>query len=172
MKQLALFVAILCGVAFGQTSIQTDRVDALGAMADWDRDIEIVHSGGYVFIYANGGVSRVHVNITTEAQLIEAAFGGGTVEASDGPRTVQLLPAYPNPFNPVTTIDFSLAQTEAVRLTVHNLLGEEVAVILDRLMEPGSHTASFDGAGLASGVYTYTLQVGGFSQTKTFTLVK
>jgi hypothetical protein len=85
---------------------------------------------------------------------------------------MQLAPTYSNPFEPATTISFSLAQTEPVQLTVHNLLGEEVAVILDRLMEPGSHSASFDGAGLASGVYTYTLQVGGFIQTKTFSLVK
>jgi hypothetical protein len=97
---------------------------------------------------------------------------GGVVEAADNPPGFELKPAYPNPFNPSTAIDFSLEQTDHVRLVVHNILGDQVAVLQDGLMARGHHSVDFSGTGLASGVYIYTLEVGGVTQTKTLTLMK
>ncbi len=165
---LSLFV-ITC-LSVGQT-VQMETLNAEGSFAGYGNQFAVFHSNGYVFIYGQGGVNQTRVNIISEQALIDAAYGS-TAEASDRPRTVQLLPAHPNPFNPSTSIEFSLAATDHVQLTVHNMLGQQVKIIQDGLMEAGEHTVNFDGQGLASGVYTYTLQVGSYVETKKFTLVK
>ena len=77
---------------------------------------------------------------------------------------------YPNPFNPVTTIRYSLASTVPVQLTVYDILGKRVAVVLNERQEAGEHRVTFNGRGLASGVYFYRLQAGSFVQTKKFLL--
>lgn len=80
---------------------------------------------------------------------------------------------YPNPFNPTTTIQFSLPNEGHTKLTVFDVLGREVAVLVDDLMTVGSHTLSFDaGSQLASGVYLYRLQSGGLTSTQKMLLMK
>lgn len=79
---------------------------------------------------------------------------------------------YPNPFNPTTTIRFALPQAEQVRLTVYDVLGREVAVLVDQPMVSGEHTVVFDAARLPGGTYLYRLEAGAFSQTRHFILIK
>jgi hypothetical protein len=79
---------------------------------------------------------------------------------------------YPNPFNPVTEIRFALPRAEYVTLKVYNLLGQEVATLVDDLMSAGLHRATFDGASLASGVYLYRLESASFSATRKMLLMK
>ncbi|QQS35009.1 MAG: T9SS type A sorting domain-containing protein [Ignavibacteriales bacterium] len=79
---------------------------------------------------------------------------------------------YPNPFNPVTTINYSLAQNNFVSLTVYDVLGREVATLVDEFREAGIYEVEFDGSQLASGVYYYQLKVGEFVQTKKMILTK
>lgn len=170
-----LVAAALACSAIGQEIMPPRAI--IGSETFWAAcPMQIVHSSGFVYMYqppcGNSSMQNMSVWVTTEQEILAAALGGGTAEAQDLPRTVQLQPAYPNPFNPATTIEFSLDHAEQVRLVIHNLQGQEVAVIMDELLGAGRHSAGFDGAGLASGVYTYTLQAGGFSQTRTFTLVK
>jgi hypothetical protein len=66
---------------------------------------------------------------------------------------------YPNPFNPTTDIDFQVAASGEVRLSVCDLAGREVAILVDERKGPGSYHVTFDASGLASGVYLYRLQV-------------
>lgn len=74
---------------------------------------------------------------------------------------------YPNPFNPSTEIRFSLPSSGFVVMKVYNVLGNEIAVLLDnQMMSGGSHVVRFDAAGVSSGVYFYTLQSGQFKQTR------
>jgi len=78
-------------------------------------------------------------------------------------RTFQLFNNYPNPFNPTTTLSFELQNTEKVSLKIYNLLGEQVAEILDREMEPGTYSFNWtalttDGKLLPSGIYIYRLE--------------
>jgi len=79
---------------------------------------------------------------------------------------------YPNPFNPSTTISFTIAQPEHVSLTVYDALGREVAKVVDADLGAGTHTASFDGRNLASGMYVYRIQAGSFLAEKKMQLVK
>ncbi len=79
---------------------------------------------------------------------------------------------YPNPFNPGTQINFSLSSSANARLRVFNLLGQEVATLVDRFMEAGQHTVNFNGAHLPSGIYTYRLESGGNVATQKMLLLK
>jgi len=71
------------------------------------------------------------------------------------------LYAYPNPFNPIASIRFQLAAASRVNLSVYNIEGAMVAIMIDDWLEAGSHEVSFDGSDFASGVYIYTLKVFG-----------
>ena len=80
---------------------------------------------------------------------------------------------YPNPFNPTTNISFSLADAAPVKLTVYNLLGQEVATLISgKVMNAGTHNVAFNAASLSSGVYIYRLEAGSFVSNKRMTLIK
>lgn len=96
-----------------------------------------------------------------------------TVEVNLGaPKNYGLDQNYPNPFNPATTITYNLPQASNVKLTVYNLLGQEVKVLVDEFKEAGSHIVNFDAENLYSGLYIYKLQAGSFTQTRKMTLIK
>jgi len=88
------------------------------------------------------------------------------------PGTVEMQRAWPNPFNPLTTLAFRLGTRSSVSLRVHNLLGHTVATLVDGMVEAGQHSVVFDGSQLASGVYVATLQVGDLVQSQKVVLVK
>jgi endo-1,4-beta-xylanase len=79
---------------------------------------------------------------------------------------------YPNPFNPSTQITYSIPSGGRVSLKVYDLLGKEVATLFDGVRQPGQFRATFNGAGLASGVYFYKLQTPQFTAMKKMLLVK
>jgi hypothetical protein len=79
------------------------------------------------------------------------------------PTQTTLLQNYPNPFNPTTVISFQLSAVSEVKLSVYDILGREVAVLVNERKGPGSYEVRFDGSNLASGVYFYRLQVGDLS---------
>lgn len=79
---------------------------------------------------------------------------------------------YPNPFNPSTVIGFQLAVAGEARLTVYDILGRQVAVLVNGTMSAGAHSVNFDASNLTSGVYMYKLEAGGMSQVRRMTLVK
>ncbi|MEZ4701653.1 MAG: T9SS type A sorting domain-containing protein [Rhodothermales bacterium] len=80
--------------------------------------------------------------------------------------------SYPNPFNPVTTIAYETPVDGAVRLAVYDVLGKEVAVLVDGEQAAGRHAVSFDAAGLPSGIYFYRMTAGSASFTRTMQLMK
>ena len=103
---------------------------------------------------------------------------GETVAAQEIPTDFQLSQNFPNPFNPVTSIRYGLPRDENVTLRVFNILGEEVATLLnDEPRSAGFHVAIWDGRDqqgrqVASGVYVYRLQTEAVSQTKKLLLLK
>lgn len=88
------------------------------------------------------------------------------------PITFALEQNFPNPFNPSTTIEFSIPQVSAVRLIVFNSLGQEVETLINREMSAGMHQVSFDASQLPSGVYFYKIEAGGFLASKKMILIK
>ncbi len=95
------------------------------------------------------------------------------------PADFQLYQNYPNPFNPVTTINFSIPTTSKVSLKVYDILGKEVAVLVDESKSPGTYSVKFNADKLSSGVYLYILEgtsasgeSGTFIQSKKLILLK
>ena len=83
-----------------------------------------------------------------------------------------LEPNYPNPFNPSTKIVYRVPRQEFIELRVFDVLGREVATLVDGVKEPGEYSVAFDASGLASGVYFYRLTAGGFTTTRRMIVVK
>ncbi|MBX2992051.1 MAG: T9SS type A sorting domain-containing protein [Bacteroidetes bacterium] len=88
------------------------------------------------------------------------------------PQSFLLGQNYPNPFNPSTTIRFSLPKPAYVTLRIYNILGQEVATLLNEFAEAGFRSVRFDASGLASGVYFYRLQSGQFVHTRKLVLLR
>ena len=97
------------------------------------------------------------------------AAGNGVAEL---PKDYKLYQNHPNPFNPTTAIDFALPKANRVELTVYNVLGNEVAKLVDGEMTAGHHSIVLDGADLTSGIYFYHLKAGEFTQMKKMVLMK
>jgi len=87
-------------------------------------------------------------------------------------KTFQLLPAYPNPFNPTTIIEYTLPENINVQLVIYDVLGRRVATLVDQIQQSGRHSVSWDASNLASGVYIYRIQAGDFVQSKKMLLMK
>ena len=104
---------------------------------------------------------------------------GGQYEYSDeieveviGPLTFALEQNYPNPFNPSTSIKYSVPENGFVKLSVYNLVGEEVSVLVNETVDAGFYEVAFNAANLPSGTYFYRLQTGNSLQTKKMILLK
>lgn len=79
---------------------------------------------------------------------------------------------YPNPFNPSTSIQYSIGSNQFVQLKVYNVLGDEVAVLVNKEQPAGNHEIEFDASRLSSGIYFYKLTSNSFSETKKMLLLK
>jgi hypothetical protein len=110
------------------------------------------------------------VIMRTAIQSVPAT--GVSVPDPATPYAYELRQNYPNPFNPATEILYSVTGTEAVKITVYDVLGREVAVLVDEKKPAGRYTARFDGTGFASGVYFYRIASGGFTRTLPMLLLK
>jgi photosystem II stability/assembly factor-like uncharacterized protein len=88
------------------------------------------------------------------------------------PTDYQLKQNYPNPFNPTTTIEYSIPKQSKVTVKVFDLLGREIATLVDEEKTAGNYMIDFNGSNLSSGIYFYRLDAGGFSETKKLILIK
>lgn len=130
------------------------------------------HPEGYI-----EGTNRAGLN-PGSLYLAQLAERLGTTSIEEG-RTIRLRPTefgleqnYPNPFNPSTTIRFGISYFGFVSLKVFDILGKEVATLVNAGLESGSHEAVFDASRLASGVYVYRLSCGSRTESKHMLLIK
>src|SRR3990172_8193084 len=151
-------------------------VNASSASQDWTVNQFISQSARYVRLQFLSSTN----NPNNSANLWEAQIWGEgqrtSVESADDkelPESFKLSQNYPNPFNPSTSIDFELKEDGKIKLAVYNLLGEEVAELVNGDINAGVHKVDFNGVNLASGVYVYRLNVGNeFTETKKMVLMK
>jgi glucuronoarabinoxylan endo-1,4-beta-xylanase len=94
------------------------------------------------------------------------------VEVSSVPKIFTLSQNFPNPFNPVTQIKYSIPEESYISLIVYNLVGEKVATLFEGNQKAGYHVASFDGSKLAGGVYLYRLNANDFTETRKLIILK
>jgi hypothetical protein len=104
--------------------------------------------------------------------IVDIANSVVNQDGHSGNTRLQLMQNYPNPFNPVTSISYQLPGISFVKLAVCDVLGQEVAALIDEVKQPGTYTVIWDASGVPSGTYFYRLQAGEFVETKKMILLK
>lgn len=99
-------------------------------------------------------------------------YPSGVSEINNHPVEIKLDQNYPNPFNPSTNFGFRIVDFGFVTLKIFDLLGREVATLVNETKQPGEYKVKWNAEGVSSGVYLYRLQVGGFSVTKKLLMVR
>jgi hypothetical protein len=150
----------------------------------------LIYKYGANMLDVEGGVERNHSVTLSDAQttfVIPSDCWGNTDTLfqhwgcllADAPEPVSVQPNsyrldqnFPNPFNPTTTISFTIPKDEMVTLRVFDLTGREVTTLSYGRLAAGAHTMMFDGSKLASGVYFYRLESGSFNATRKMLLLK
>jgi hypothetical protein len=115
----------------------------------------VVGNYGTILKTTNGGVTFVEENSNPSQ-----------------PNTFLLSQNYPNPFNPVTSIKYEVGGFQFVSIKVYDVLGKEVATLINEEKPAGEYGVEFDGTGLPSGIYFYQLKAGEYSETRKMVLMK
>jgi hypothetical protein len=129
------------------------------------------HSLQYVYHEYDGAgnISGLRVE-RPEFESFTFSLSGG--DSPSLPGSYALNQNYPNPFNPSTEIAFALPEASRVNLTVFNVLGQKVVTLVDKDLEAGEHTVTFNADQYGSGVYFYRLAASNFTETKKMVLLK
>ena len=104
--------------------------------------------------------------------LLKYGLPLATEDETNIPKNFTLEQNYPNPFNPSTIIKYEISEIGDVSLNVYDILGNEVAEIVNSSQQPGEYQMEFDGSYLADGIYFYQLKTDSFIQTKKMLLLK
>ena len=161
------------------------RVKApVGRKIKWQADFREMHESSRILLVnpvtreahllADG--QKVELSVT-EPEVRYQLFTGDEaylqgIRDDQLPEEFTLKPNYPNPFNPITTIRYSLVEDSQVNLEVYNVLGQRVATLVNENQDAGWHSVQFDGSRLATGTYMYRLVTGGQVKTGKMMLVK
>ncbi len=111
-------------------------------------------------------------SMTQDNQFGDQVTGIVQEKTGSRPTSYALSQNYPNPFNPTTKITYEIPKAGLVTLKIYNVLGQEVATLIDGFQNSGKYTASFNALNLSSGVYFYRIKAGNFSLTKKMLLLK
>lgn len=176
MNSLRIIYVIICffgANAFVQVQAQTkirNSVIGSGATSTGNASTKLQGTVGQTII---GKVSNIN-NIESGfwAQTIELVTSVESIAGPVVPAEYQLHQNYPNPFNPTTTIAFDVPRQSHITLKIYNILGNEMAILVDDDFTPGGYKATFEASDLATGVYFYRLEGDGFVATKKLALVK
>jgi hypothetical protein len=130
--------------------------------------------GDYIFNYYNFTEESKKVYFAEIARMVELGPGTGDVKDREvvAPLVYQLYENYPNPFNPTTTIEFSLKKPGQTTIQVFNVVGQLVETLLDERLSEGRHQLHFRADHLSSGVYFYSIKSGDFTEVKKMMLLK
>lgn len=123
----------------------------------------------------NSSTGDVVQNFTHNTNFTDIQWPNATgISEEEGitPGNYALEQNFPNPFNPSTTINFSIPKKDFVSLRIYNLVGEEVKMLLNEEKEAGSYQIQFDALSFSSGIYFYKLNTGSFSETKKMILLR
>lgn len=144
------------------------------SMNEYTNDLatDVATKGGTVVVT---GYSELIMDNAAGSSYISTVSPGWTSDLesiTEIPSGYSLHQNFPNPFNPVTSIQFDLAAVTNVKLTVFDVLGKEVSVLINQQLDAGNHKITFNAEKLASGIYFYKLEAGSFNDIKKMTLVK
>lgn len=138
----------------------------------------------HVFPFVNPGTANLQVQIGTFSDpnnrftldFIATVQPTSVIQTGNQPNNYFLAQNYPNPFNPSTKINFGLKEAGYVAIKVYNILGNEIATLVNGYFTAGQYTAGFNtseiGSGISSGVYFYRINVNGYSEIRKMILEK
>jgi plastocyanin len=151
----------------------TTSITVPSGAATWDEPITISNQT-YRYVVTVAG--SYHYKCTPHFPGMEGFITANPIgiEPKEGklPNTYKLFQNYPNPFNPVTDIKFELPNSSFVKLTVFNMLGGEVEVLVSQQLNAGGYIVDWDASRYSSGIYFYKLETDGFSAIRKMTLIK
>ena len=104
--------------------------------------------------------------------IIAEKTNTSSVQPEAIPSQIELEQNYPNPFNPSTKISYSLSDPAQTKITIHDLVGKEISVLVDKFMTAGNHQVTFNATGLASGIYVYRMTTDEHTITKKMLVLK
>ncbi len=166
----------------GETEVSAGQlIDRGSSIVEMQWEIPTVLPTAFPRIYAvidpEDAETEIHEtnNIGWTVMPVEDVIIGTDAEddrIAELPREVQLLPNYPNPFNPTTQISYTLPQAGPVTLRVFNALGRQITALEDAERRAGTHTITFNAAHIPSGVYFYQLEAGTTTKTRKMLLLK
>ena len=174
----------------GSVSASTNNFEVQITVSGTTNDVagELVDASGTVVAF-NNGTSSNPFTLTAPGPgnyTVNAGYAGplrwdsasvsilvtDVGENHSSPIEYRLYDNYPNPFNPSTTIRYSLTEAAFTSINIYDVVGNEVAVAVNEMQTAGTHHVTFNAAGLSSGVYYYTIQAGSFTETKKMILIK
>jgi hypothetical protein len=169
LYMLRIFYAA-AGVAQGQVAVDGTVAVASVPFADTSdvfTDQFTMSAGNHTIILSSpsGGVNVDYLQVI-------AFVPTSVAERQNLPEGYFLSQNYPNPFNPATSINFSVGKPSQVKLTVYNVLGQNVATLVNSRLNAGTHVVQFDAKKLTSGVYFYRLEAGDYILQKRMLLIK
>lgn len=124
-----------------------------------------------VFMFPSGKI--IGSDRSTGLYVLKTTFNITGAEAGNTiPKNFELKQNYPNPFNPSTTIQFSMPKNGYVTLKVYDMTGKQTALLVDGYKTAGNHMVNYDASHLASGVYLYSINIDGYSDSKKMILAK
>jgi hypothetical protein len=132
-------------------------------------DVLVDHTGNVYVLGGGAGAANGWDFLALKYQQVQVGITGNQEVI---PELYSLSQNYPNPFNPITTFSFTIYQSSIVNLSVYDLLGREVATLVDEKLGPGTYTRRWDATGMPSGSYFYRLRAGKFVQTKKLILTR
>jgi hypothetical protein len=146
-------------------TLKFDQRSIIGALGN-------VHDGDVIPLFIHGELIECKPIEGVDCVIIRAGRDDALLTNTDGELGFSLEGNYPNPFNPVTEISFSVPSASHVRLEVFNISGQKVTTLVDREVCAGYHQVTWDASAVASGVYFYRMQAGEFAAVKKMVLVK
>ena len=129
-----------------------------------NQDLNSIHSFDGINAWAVGNLGVIITNYSPSTGIDDENYSA--------PNQIILEQNYPNPFNPSTKISFNLPAREFVTLKIFNVLGSEVAILINDNLEVGLHEVAFNASGLNSGVYFYVISTKNFTNTRKMILLK
>lgn len=128
----------------------------------------------YAVLDEDGFIEEVHEGNNKGFNVMDYPFGSptGIDDILSATNNDYFSSAYPNPFTSFTTIEYTLKDNNETRIVVYDQLGNKVKTLIDKYQSAGNHSVSFNGTGLASGIYFYTIQCGAISETKKLVLLE
>jgi hypothetical protein len=126
------------------------------------------------FLYDGGLITVPNVRIYSTANTLTVTYNTVGIEENNGENPIVYLLSqnYPNPFNPTTKITYKIQSAGFTRLVVYDIMGREVATLVNEKQSAGTYQVEFDGSGLSSGVYYFRLNAGNYISVKKMVLLK